>query len=315
MRTNEMDLIDIEIMASLRKHHSFTSLASQLSLTTSALSRRISRLEKILGRRLIERTTHMTGLTPFGDFCASNFEPVSDLLNKKLRDIESYSEDGGDRISIACIPTIAMKVLPESLAIFRQHHPHVRVLVRELGSEAVCSCVLNREVEFGVTNIREEPDGLVCDLIANDPYYLICALSHSLAQRESVQWSELSRHRLVGFVPGNVGRKYIEEALRPYGLSLAWADEYDSIGMLVECIKRGAEVAIIPLLGLGDQVHACIPLVNPVLSRKIVLARRHGDSLSAAADLLWGIIASIAARISMEEVQRQIQRRLGLPQR
>lgn len=315
IQPNEFDLVDIEIISSLRRHRSFTSLASHLCLTTSALSRRIARLEKILGARLIERTTHMTGLTPFGAFCASNLEPVSELLNRKLKEIGSYNEDQRTKISVACIPTIARTVLPESLSVFRQHYPNVRVVVRESGSEAVRSSVSNHDVEFGITNIRENPTDLICELIANDPYYLICSLTHSLAQRESVQWSELSQHRLVGFSSESIGRKYIDDALRPHGFSLLWEDEYDSIGMLIECIKMGTEVAIIPFLGLGDQAHACIPLVNPVLSRRLSLIRRHGDCLSSPAELLWGIVASITARISAEEMHRQMQRRLKLLER
>lgn len=50
---NDIDLVDIEIISCLRKYRSFTSLASHLSLTTSALSRRIARLEKILGGGLL----------------------------------------------------------------------------------------------------------------------------------------------------------------------------------------------------------------------------------------------------------------------
>lgn len=257
----------------------------------------------------------MTGLTRFGEFCASNIEPVSELLKKKLNEIESYTEYESIRISMACIPTIAMAVLPESLGVFRQHHPGVRVMVREAGSEAVRSLVFNRAVEFGVTNIREDPSDLMCEIISNDPYYLICALSHPLAQRDSIQWSELSEHRLVGFSSESIGRKYIDDALRPHGNSLAWEDEYDSVGMLIECIKMGTEVAIIPFLGLGRHPYACIPLVSPVLFRKICLVRRCNDELSAPAKMLWEIVAGIAARISAEEMHRQIQRRLKLLER
>lgn len=307
---NKLDAVDIEIISNLRRHRSFTSLASHLSLTTSALSRRITRLENLFNGRLIERTTHMAGLTPFGEFCALNLEPVSELLGRKLQEIGNYNEDQRTKISMACIPTIARTVLPESLSLFRQRYPNVRVVVRESSSEEVRSSVYNHDVEFGITNIRENPIDLICELIANDPYYLICSLTHPLAQRESVQWSELSQHRLVGFSSKNIGRKYIDDALRPYGMTLSWEDEYDSIGMLIECIKLGTEVAIIPLLGLGDQPHAYIPLVNPVLSRRLSLIRRCNDRLSSPAEVLWGIVASITARISADEVHRQMHCRL-----
>lgn len=293
----------------MRKHRSFTSLASHLSLTTSALSRRITRIEKILKSRLIERTTHMKGLTPFGEFCASNLEPVSELLHRKLREIGSFNEDLRSKISVACIPTLARTVLPESLSVFRRHYPNVRVVVRESGSESVRSSVSNRDVEFGLTNIREEPADLISELVANDPYYLICSLTHSLARRESIQWSELSQYRLVGFSSESIGRKYIDDALRPYGLSLLWEDEYDSISMLVECVKIGTEVAIIPFLGLGNHAHASIPLVNPVLSRRLSLIRRLNECLSPPAEMLWKIIASVTARISAENVDRSAKGR------
>lgn len=61
-----IDLNDVVVFTAVVTHGSFTAAGKQLGLPTSAISRRITRLEEQLGFRLLNRTTRSVGLTDSG---------------------------------------------------------------------------------------------------------------------------------------------------------------------------------------------------------------------------------------------------------
>lgn len=61
-----MDLNDVEVLDAVVEHRSFTQAARALGLRTSAVSRRIARLEEAVGAQLLNRTPRSVGLTAAG---------------------------------------------------------------------------------------------------------------------------------------------------------------------------------------------------------------------------------------------------------
>ena len=61
-----IELSDVVTFAAVVKEGGFSAAARELELPTSAISRRVKRLETELGARLLHRTTRRVGLTPAG---------------------------------------------------------------------------------------------------------------------------------------------------------------------------------------------------------------------------------------------------------
>ena len=61
-----MDLQAIQIFVLIVQEHSFVSAARKINIPKQTISRKISRLEKTLGVRLIERSTRKLRLTEAG---------------------------------------------------------------------------------------------------------------------------------------------------------------------------------------------------------------------------------------------------------
>ena len=59
-------LNELAVFAQVVEHGGFSAASRHLQLTTSAVSRHISRLEKHLGGRLLQRTTRSIALTELG---------------------------------------------------------------------------------------------------------------------------------------------------------------------------------------------------------------------------------------------------------
>jgi LysR family transcriptional regulator, glycine cleavage system transcriptional activator len=106
---------------------SFEKASEELSITASALSKRISSLELLLGIALFDRTGRAVQLTVAGKEYA---EQVRQVLNQ-LGSIGLHSKalQSSKRLRIVSPPTFAREVLMPQLASFTAKHPALEIEV------------------------------------------------------------------------------------------------------------------------------------------------------------------------------------------
>lgn len=109
------------------RHRNFTQAGAELSLTQSAVSRQVKRLEDDLGRPLFERGHDGLRLTPAGE---QYFRVVQRLL-RELRDESARLRRRGDdrQLTLASSPTIASIWLARQLPDFQRAHPEVEIRI------------------------------------------------------------------------------------------------------------------------------------------------------------------------------------------
>lgn len=83
MRIN-YDLEDIRAFCCVARMGQYTSAAALLCVTTSALSRRIAKLESEIGGRLFERTTRSVVLTSVGRALYERVLPIVTQMDASL---------------------------------------------------------------------------------------------------------------------------------------------------------------------------------------------------------------------------------------
>src|SRR5690606_38664175 len=109
---------------------SYTAAARSLSISPSAISKSIQRLERHLGVSLFTRTTRSLALTPDG-------RDIHERALRLLRDVEAieqaaktaHAEPAGT-LRIAASSPIGLHVIAPSLPHFRKLHPKVTIDLR-----------------------------------------------------------------------------------------------------------------------------------------------------------------------------------------
>lgn len=81
-RDTMLNLIHLESFVSLQESGSFTAAADRLGIGQSTVTQHIQRLEKSLGKQLIDRTTHRVQLTTEGEALLSYARAMLDLNGK-----------------------------------------------------------------------------------------------------------------------------------------------------------------------------------------------------------------------------------------
>lgn len=84
-----MDLNDVEVFTAVVEHRSFTEAGRVLGMRTSAVSRRIARLEEAVGAQLLHRTTRSVGLTRAGRVFHARTATLAQTVRDAVRDVHT----------------------------------------------------------------------------------------------------------------------------------------------------------------------------------------------------------------------------------
>jgi DNA-binding transcriptional LysR family regulator len=253
---------------------------------------------RFLGVALVERTTRRTTHTDLG----RRFLPQARRLLNELADaLTEIRETGlsqrGDGSS-ACVPTVGVQYLPRILRAFSAHRPHDRVKILDHASASVLQAVLHREAEFGIGIAGDQHPELVNVPLTSDPYVLVCRDDHPLAKRRRrIRWAALQPHPLIfaGEVSGNRG--LLDGALKTSGVSLHSFYEVQRSSTALGLVAEGLGAAVVPKLAIQKNAYPMIrtiELVEPAVSRTLVLVTRRSAQLSPAARALYDMIVEQA---------------------
>lgn len=105
----------------------FRRAAERLNLDQSALSRRIQKLEQVLGFRLLERTTREVTLTQAGHSFFRDNAHLADQYGASVRAARRIAEGKSGLVRIAYMAFAATELMPSAVNRFRRLHPHIEL--------------------------------------------------------------------------------------------------------------------------------------------------------------------------------------------
>jgi DNA-binding transcriptional LysR family regulator len=290
-----VDILGLEAFLAIADQGRFHKAARQLHITQTALTRRLQNFEALLGVELVERTTRSVALTHLGSAFLPQARRLHTELTAALVELrESGRAQRGD-VTIACVPTVGVRYLPRILKEYAARHPRNRIKVLDHASAGVIDAVLRREAEFGIHIAGPEPPELESVAVLEDRFVLVCRDDHPLAKRRKLAWRQLESHPLV-FVGGeSANRPLLEAALAAQRPRLDAHYEVQRSSTAVGLVAAGVAAAIVPSLALQEGAHPrlrVVPLVEPVVSRTLLLVSRKGAHLSPAAQALFDLVRS-----------------------
>jgi DNA-binding transcriptional LysR family regulator len=289
----KIDILGVQAFVAIADRGSFQNAADELHVTQTAITQRLRKLEDFLGVTLIERTTRSIALTRIGREFLPQARRLLEELSYALMEIrETGKAERGD-VSIACVPTVGVQYLPRIMQEYSARYPHNRIKILDHASSAVADAVLHREAEFGINIAGAHHPELSAIPLIEDQYVLICDDQHPLAKRRRVSWRQLQPYPLIfaGQVSGN--RAPLDLALGTSELALQSFYEVQRSSTAVGLVAERVAAAVVPRLAIQKGAYPSIrmiELVEPVVSRTLVLVARKSARLSPAAQALYDMI-------------------------
>jgi DNA-binding transcriptional LysR family regulator len=289
----KIDTLGVQAFIAIADRSSFSRAAEELHVTQTALSRRMQNLESFLGVRLVERTTRSVALTAIGqDFLPRARRLLADLGTALVEIRETGKSLRGD-VTIACVPTVGVHYLPRFVQQYAALYPDNRVKILDHASSDVAAAVLQRAAEFGINMHGAHHPELRSVPLLRDRFVLVCRDDHALARKQRATWKQLEPHTLIlaGAESGN--RPLLDLALEKEEIRLRSFYEVQRSSTAVGMVAEGLGVTVVPGLAMQKGAYPrlrVVPLVDPVVSRTLVLLSRTLAHLTPAAQALYDLI-------------------------
>jgi len=309
-------MLDLKLLTTFREvavRGSFSDAASALDFTQPAVSQHISRLEAIVGTRLLERNARGVTLTPAGEVLVRHASALLDAARRAEEAVREAAGIGRAQVRVGAFPSAAAGLLPGATRELRARRPDAELTLQVLEEEQALDALLAGRID--VATIVQSPlspaiprPGVDYLPIADDEMRVAVAADHPLATRASVTLEELCDEPwLITEMAGTCAdTNVVLHAFRDAGYEPNVRFSFDDYQALQGMAASGVGVAMIPTMALvssrSDVV--VLPLRGRAPARTILAAVRSGErdplvehmveSLRSAA-LTLGRRASLAA--------------------
>jgi DNA-binding transcriptional LysR family regulator len=276
--------------------------ARSLNLSQASISRRLARLEKSLDSSLFIRGGHQLRLSNAGARLLPQARAHINALMQALADARSAGPDGKITVTVGCLATLSLYVLPGILSDYLVKNPNVRLRLLDLPPADIEESVVSGTADFALTMLGVGAPNLTHEVLAHEPLILVCPAEHPYASRPSINWSHLTDLPLIGIGPHSANQRLLDSARSSIGVHLDWQHEVQRVTTAVELVSAGIGLAVLPWAPELQQRSGIrlVPLVDPVISRRIGVLRRTGEHLSPPAARLRRLIA---ARLNQRSAQ------------
>jgi DNA-binding transcriptional LysR family regulator len=253
---------------------SVTGAAEALRLTPSAVSQQLGKLQRDVGQRLIEPHGRGVRLTPAGALLAERAHAIlSEVENAESELDRQRSQVIGD-LEIAGFATAARAILPQAVARLRTQHGRLKLRVSERQPDEAIRLVVAGHLDIALVNDWMNaplllPDGVERVLIMNDPVDLAVPADHPLAQRTSVELTELCAEPWITWPYGAICHEWLTQTLRQNGLAPEVTHTAEEHQTQLAMVAAGLGVAVMPRLGRGSTEGVSIVTLKPAFSRQI----------------------------------------------
>jgi len=253
---------------------SVTGAAEALRLTPSAVSQQLGKLQRDVGQRLIEPHGRGVRLTPAGTLLAQRAHAILSEVENAESELDRQRNHVIGDLEIAGFATAARAILPQTVARLRKEHRQLKLRVSERQPDEAIRLVVAGHLDIALVNDWMNaplvlPDGVQRVLIMHDPVDLAVPTDHPLAERSSVELTELSAEPWITWPYGAICHEWLTQTLRQHGLTPEVTHTAEEHQTQLAMVAAGLGIAVMPRLGRGSAEGVSIITLKPTFSRQI----------------------------------------------
>lgn len=242
--------------AAVARLGSFSRAGQELLRSQSAVSLQIAKLERAVGRRLLDRTTKRVELTEAGRVLLGYLHQTEALLEQAGQELEDLDQLERGRLVICASDTTGCYRLPDILQGYRGRHPGIEIVIRNATSPRTVQAVLDHEVDLGIVTLSALAPGLEAVPLFPRKDVLICHPEHRLARRKRILLKDLERHPFILLDDKCASRRLLDSLCRDAGAVLPVAMELSSIEVIKRFVRIDAGLSVVPEMAVQEEVAA-----------------------------------------------------------
>ena len=288
-----MDTQALQAFVTVAETGSFSIAAEKLHLTQPAISKRIATLEAQLDTRLFDRISRSISLTEAGQLLLIRAEKILQEVNDAIRAVHDLSGDVSGRLALATSHHIGLHRLPSVLRKFSTQHPHVKLDIDFMDSEAAHENILAGKLELAVVTLAPQNNPhLHAEKIWHDPLVFMVAPNHPLLETNNITLRDLSHYPAVLPSTNTYTGQIVLELFRTHQLNLELTLATNYLETIRMMVSIGLGWSVLPATMLDKDV-CSINVENIILSRDLGCVWHRNKSLSNAAVAFMAALKSV----------------------
>lgn len=281
-----LDLLTIRLFVAAVEERSIAKAAWRENITTSAVSRRLSDLEAVLGTPLLLRQRQGVEPTPAGHALLLHCRAVLGRIDHLSADMADYGEGVRGLVRLAANESAAIGYLPADIARFLNGSPAVKIDIQVQTSPAVIRMVLENACDIGIFTGDEPTADLRVLPYRDDQLVVVVPARHALATgpgragEAGIGFAALLDHALIGSEAAGAIEALAQQAAARLGRRLDTRIRVSSFDAAARLVESGLGVTIMtravaePLARALDIV--MVQLQEPWAQRELKICLRKG---------------------------------------
>jgi len=296
--TTRLDLYTLQVFLAVLEEGSIAAAAVREHIAPSALSKRLSELERTLDVTLFQRHARGVEPTSAARALARRARALLHQTQDLAAEIQDYSTGVRGRVRIAANLSSIAQFLPAELRRFMDQQPHVQIDLEESVSAGVTRAVLENAADIGVYTQSDDEQGLDIFPYHRDVMAAVIPRGHPLARRKSIAFAETLDYDHVGMHRGSAANYLFTREAAAINRTVRLRFQVTSYDALVAMVRANLGLGIVPVKALS--IHATedlriIPLKDSWAQRQLKLCVRSNEALSGAAKRLLEHLITQAA--------------------
>ncbi|MCJ8276384.1 MAG: LysR family transcriptional regulator [Bdellovibrionales bacterium] len=231
------------------KYKNFTIAGQELNVAQSAVSRQIRLLEESLGQQLLVRSPQYVFLTPAGQALYTHSQGFENWSN-------SYFQQGHQEIRIGVMSGVVDSWLIPRLSLLKEESlPNLSIVIQN--ERKIRDQLDKGELDMGILVQPIESESITSRVLFKEDYFLI--------SKKEVDLKKLHQERWIFGTSGSFLKKASKKVSSRF-------IRVNSIESIIQLVKRGMGIAIIPSQILKDKKGLKVYTMKSMGEGKIYLA-------------------------------------------
>ncbi|RDV00641.1 LysR family transcriptional regulator [Trinickia dinghuensis] len=292
----KLDLTSLRLFVAVCQERNIARAAERECITSSAVSRRISEIEALIGLPIIVRESRGISVTPVGATVLRHAQAVIANIEGMEAELSQYVTGAKGVVNVAASLSAVVQFLPEDIAGFRRVFPDVDIEVEERTSTNVLRSVREGGIDFGICNEIPAVEGLEPLPYRTDRLVLVVPAAHRLGTATTVRLADFVDEQFVGFGGDAALMSLLCQQAQAIGKDLNVKIRVRSLDALCRMVHVQLGVTVVPQqigeLYLNTLNIRLIPIAEPWSARSLVIVCRDRERLTAPAAALVNFLTN-----------------------
>jgi DNA-binding transcriptional LysR family regulator len=285
-----IDLLTLKLFVAVVEKQSVARAAEREHIAASAVSKRITDLEKAAKVQLFRRHRSGLELTAAGRALLPHVRVLMRDLAQMDSEVGDHAQGVRGSLRVFANNSAMVQYLPDDLSRFLAKHPLIQVSLDEAISPDIVRAVADGVADIGIYGGNVTAPGLTVLPYRQDRLVVVVPPTHPLRKQPFVKLRDVLAYDLVGMQEGSSIDALVMRAATDLGRAVKLRIRTAGFDAIARMVQAGLGIAIMPQL-VADGYRAslkiaAVELREPWTLRRLDLCVQDMNALSAAARLL-----------------------------